>query len=240
MAQQAIKMLLLDDKTITTDLDRAGYRKMGVIVKPAQNFDEVRKIMSEENVDVLVMNLDYKKADALSICKHFKQSSDYSDLPVIITSVQPHAKFRDKIDSARADLFVEQPIPRTYFIEKLKTLLEKTTRSTSRLEVEGFVVLTQEGKEMRTCRLSDISSNGLLVETDAKYSPGTPLHMVVNIHTQKKDFEIDGEVVRNLEENGRQKGLGIKFISMSSDDRKRLDKYLEKLNDQEKRMIYYL
>ena len=58
--QQSIKMISIDDKTLTTDLDRHGYRKMGVIVKPARNYDDARAILLREKIDLVVINMDYE------------------------------------------------------------------------------------------------------------------------------------------------------------------------------------
>ena len=80
--QETIKMLSIDDKTVTTDLDRAGYRKMGVYVKAAANFDEASKLLKTEKVDLVVINMDYKGVDAVNVTRHLKGTADYAELPI--------------------------------------------------------------------------------------------------------------------------------------------------------------
>jgi len=36
-----IVMLSLDEKTLLSELDRAGYKKMGVLVRTATNFEDL-------------------------------------------------------------------------------------------------------------------------------------------------------------------------------------------------------
>lgn len=72
MAGEPIKMLSIDDRTMTTDLDRAGYRKMGVSVRPASNYEEASKILAHESIDIVVINMDYRKVDAIQVTKHLK------------------------------------------------------------------------------------------------------------------------------------------------------------------------
>src|SRR4051812_41524856 len=126
MTIDTIRMLSIEDKTMTTDLDRAGYRKMGVMVRSATSFKEAEKFITDGEVDILVINYDFHRVDAVQIAKHLKRS--YNHLPVVITSVQSDPKTRKSCLDAGADLFVEQPLPRQYFIEKLRKVLEQKTR----------------------------------------------------------------------------------------------------------------
>src|SRR5690242_14306053 len=94
-AQTTIKMISIDDKTLTTDLDRAGYRKMGVYVRPAASYDEANRLLRAEKVDLIVINMDYKAVNAVEITKHLKAQDETKTVPIVITSVQTAAKMRN-------------------------------------------------------------------------------------------------------------------------------------------------
>lgn len=175
MSAKNIKMLSIDDKTLTTDLDRAGYRKMGVYVRPAANYDEAQKTLRAEAIDLIVINADYKPIDANQITKHLKALDEFKAIPVVITSVQTTAKIRNGALEAGADLFVEQPLPRQYFIEKLKQLLEHKTRTTERVAVHGNVTFDIKGK-VESCPIGDLSVSGMLMSTEAVIPDGTRRH----------------------------------------------------------------
>ena len=121
---------MVDEKRMTTDLDNAGYRKMGVTIRQATTYENVQKVLDEETVDVIVFNYDYKEVDSVQVCSLFKANNKTADIPVIFTSVQSLPK---KILKSHLgpDLFIEQPIPRPFFIEKVKNLLDEKTRDTS-------------------------------------------------------------------------------------------------------------
>jgi DNA-binding response OmpR family regulator len=243
MAGEPIKMLSIDDRTMTTDLDRAGYRKMGVSVRPASNYDEARKILASETIDIVVINMDYRKVDAIQVTKHLKSVDEWKEIPVVITSVQTSAKVRNSALDAGSDLFVEQPLPRQYFIEKLKQLLEQKTRTTERVNIHGDVVYTVDGKN-DTCPIGDLSISGMLISTEAEIPSGTKVELQFELPGNKKPIQIHGEVVRTIRWNKsnpeRLTGVGIRFLKFQGDSERRLEKYIAQSSDSNNRMQYYL
>jgi two-component system cell cycle response regulator len=234
-----IRMLSIDNKTVTTDLDRAGYRKMGVYVRAAANYEEANRLLASEKIDLVVINLDYKPIDGCQICKHLKSQLSTQQIPVVLTSVQTSAKVRNSALEAGADLFVEQPLPRQYFIEKLKQLLEQKTRTTERITLHGTAQLTISGKE-EVCPIRDLSNSGILLATDTEISDGSEVEIIFDLPNQKKPISVSGEVVRTIKFSNNQTGVGIRFVKFRSDSQKRLEKYVEKLAHGESQMQYYL
>lgn len=209
----SIKMVLLDDRSFTTELDRAGYRKMGVHVRPAASYEEAEKILNSETIDVLVINMDYERADACQISRHLKAQPKHKELPIVITSVQTHGRARQSALEAGADLFVVQPLPRQYFIEKLKQLLEQKTRTTERIGVQGNATLTAGGKTHQ-CPIGDLSVTGILLSTNLEIQDGTKVEIAFDLPGYKKPITVSGEVVRTIKYNekfpDRPTGIGVR------------------------------
>ncbi len=241
MSGQQIKMLSLDDRTITTDLDRAGYRAMGVYVRPAATFQDAEELLKNESIDIIVINYDYERVNAPLVCEHFKKH--YPDVPVVITSVQTNAETKKSSLNAGADLFVEQPVPRQYFIEKLKKQLEQKTRGQERVPFTGEAVVKIDGKE-QTIEIGDLSSSGLLLATDMILPTGLSLEIDFVIPGYKKPISVRGEVVRRIPPDPKKPkqmaGIGIRFAEFIGDSQKRLERFVSKTTDQDARMIYYL
>lgn len=243
MAGPNIKMLSIDDKTLTTDLDRAGYRKMGVYVRPAANFDEARKLLAADKIDLIVINMDYAPIDGCQITKHLKSQAAYKEIPIVLTSVQTAARVRNAALEAGADLFVEQPLPRQYFIEKLKQLLEHKTRTTERVAVHGDARFTIDGTT-ESCPIGDLSVSGILLSSTKDLPSGTKITVEFDLPMYKKPIAVDGEVVRTIKHSDkhpdRQTGIGVRFVDFNGDSKKRLEKYIEKFAHADERMQYYL
>ena len=162
MANTTLKILSIDEKRITTDLDKAGYRKIGAQMFQATSFSEAQNTIIANDISAIVINYDFKEVDAVAVCEHFKRTMP--EKPVVLTSVQSVPK-RILKNELGPDLFIEQPIPRQYFIEKIRDLLEEKIRDTDRVDHGGIVEFQFDGKRME-CPIQDISKSGILLETD--------------------------------------------------------------------------
>lgn len=244
MSQQPLRMLSIDDKMITTDLDRAGYRKMGVEVRSARSFEEAEKIVAKEPIDVIVVNMDYAKVNAPLICQHFKGLPTDTPRPVVLTSVNGNASTRNRALNANADLFVVQPVPRQHFIEKIRQLLEQQTRGNERVRVAGEAEVRIDSKTY-SLPVGDVSATGLLLGTTKEFAAGTVVEVAFEVPGYKKPIEATGEVVRLLQNavDGSENfalAVAIKFNSFKGDGQKRLEKYVEKTAHQSSKMMYYV
>lgn len=239
-----LRMLSFDDKSLTTDLDRAGYKKMGVSVKSAASFDEGCKILAGDGADFIVINMDYTKLNAVQVIKHIKSTKDWKDIPVVATSVRSLVKLQQSALDAGAELFVEQPLPRQYFIEKVKGLLDQQTRSgNGRIELTSKATVHVGGKEHRFS-IADLSASGLLLATELDLQPGTVLDIEFVIPEGKKPVSATCEVVRKVPVSkahpDRPTGLGIRFTKFREDSKSRLERFVAKTANADVGLAYYL
>jgi DNA-binding response OmpR family regulator len=230
-------MIQIDDKTVTTDLDRAGYRKMGVFVRAAANYEEARKIMKAEKIDLVVINLDFAAVDGALITRHLKAQEDSQNVPIVLTSVRTSARVRAVALEAGADLFVEQPLPRQYFIEKLKQLLEQRTRTNERVEGPGEAHFQVEGSDI-SCPIGDLSQTGMLLSTDQEIPDGTEIKVEFELPGSKKPLRIKGTVVRTLRSLNQTNGVGIRFLEFLGDSERRLERYIAKTSQGDELMLW--
>lgn len=239
---QQIVMLSLDDRSITANLDSAGYRKMGVVVKTAATWEDVASVLESEAVDVLVINLDYRRVDGVQVVRHIRSSKDFAEVPIVVTSVQSGG-MRASAIKAGADLFVEQPVPRQLFIEKLKTLLSKSTRSNTRVGARGDARFSLEGETIR-CELADVSTSGLFLVCEIPITLGSTMKIKVSLPGIKKPIEVSGSVVRRVEADTTKSqapsGYGFKIETFHGDSRKVLEKFVASSSESEFPMRYYL
>ena len=241
MSQGTLKILFIDEKQMTSDLEKAGYRKVGAQIIQATNVAQAKDLVRKEAVDVIVINYDYKEIDALGICEAFKRQDETSAIPLIFTSVQALPK-RVAQRIPGPDLFIETPVPREYFIEQIRNLLAEKIRGTERVEHEGSVAFDYQGKTYE-CAIQDISKSGLLVTTDLLVEPGTKVSLSFSLPGYKKPIKVEGEVVRHIAADSRREtkaGIGIRFDEFNGDSLKRLEKYIAKSQNDDPKLVYYL
>lgn len=242
-SDKAIRMVQLDDRNFTTDMDKAGYRKFGITFKVAETYEALVKLLDGEGADIVVVNMDHTKIDACAVCAGLKVRYADPKIPVVVTSVQTSAKVRDRALAAGADLFVVQPLPRDYFVEKIKPLLEKQVRTDARVEVGGVATVKVEAKKFE-CSIVDISSSGILLSIPGEIEDGTRVELSFEIPESKKPIAVLGEVVRTIKYSDkypdRPVGMGVRFVEFVGDSEKRLLKYVKQIRGTDPRMVYYL
>jgi CheY-like chemotaxis protein len=239
-----ITMLSLDEKTMASDLDRAGYKKMGITVKSATTYDEMIKQLGAQNIDVIVMNMDHTKVDAVDAVKKIKRVKDWSDIPVVLTSVQSAQKIKQLALKSGAEMFVEQPLPRDYFIEKIKSLLSQQTRGQQRVSGSVGISFNWRDKDY-SCEVGDLSPTGILLLTDLGIPTGTQLEMEITLGASHKTVKVKGEVVRHLAPDKRRNGtdaggIGIRFSHFSGDGQQRIESWVARTTDTTNKLAYYL
>jgi hypothetical protein len=144
---------------------------------------------------------------------------------VVVTSVQSTASIRKKSEKAGADLFIEQPIPRQMFVEKIKKSLDQIVRSDARITVQKNARILL-GNQVFEFPILDLSTTGLLLKTDAEIPAGETLFLSFELPQDPKDIEVRGSVVRAITNKNEQLGLGIKFEEFKPQSFERLEKYV--------------
>ncbi len=236
-----LTILTIDDKMITSELDKAGYRKIGVNIKSATNFQDAERILKNGGIDIVVINDDFKEINGLAILQHFKKQEETKGIPFVFTSVRSKPQKFKELTSAGMDLFVEQPIPRQYFIEKLRALLDQKTRDDNRFGFDGDVKFRYKDREM-ACTVRDISKTGLLLVASEELEVEVSVEMTFVLPHARKPIRVSGTIVRKMESDSDDEHLayGIRFDKFEGDSRKRLEKYIGKTNLDDPKLVYYL
>lgn len=231
-----LKLLMVDDKTVASDLARAGYRKMGVQVTCVHDTKAAFEHLTEKHFDLLVINLDYTKIDPVRLLKTVTSSKEFSDLPVVVTSVQSSAKIKTQALAHGAMLFIEQPVPVSFFIEKVKGLLDKQVRTNTRVKAYGRATVLTGGKSTEF-GIIDISSTGILID-GASLEEGSPALVTLLLDGLSKSIKANAVIVRSSGEKNLT-GTGLKFSDFIGDGEDRLSRFIDKHKIDSSQLKYY-
>lgn len=241
MDDKSLILLSIDGKNLTSDLERAGYRKMGVDFKSTASFREADDYLQTNRVDIITINFDYEGVDAAQLCKHFKRQEKTKDIPVVFTSVLSQPRGANAKDIG-LDLFVELPVPRQYFIERIRSLLAQKTRGTDRVSFTSPAQFSFKGETVN-CPIADLSNSGVLLSTDLNLANDTEIYLSFMVPCYKKPIKIKGIVARTIYDDSATKvqiGIGIRFSEFIGDSKRRLEKYISKSQYEDPKLAYYL
>lgn len=220
-----INILSVDEKDMVSELDRVAYKKTGFHVMAAAGFADVEQIISLNKIDVISINLDIKKYDPIALVQYLKNNPRTKEIPLVAASVQS-GNVRKNALNAGVDLFIEQPIPRDYYIEKVKKLLEQATRTTDRLEFSLTGSFISNNGDDQEVRVVDISPSGLMV--NLKSDVGQVHDIQLSLPGFKRKLSLKAEVVRVIpkSKNEPEDRVAMKFTEISADNRRRIEKFV--------------
>jgi uncharacterized protein (TIGR02266 family) len=80
--------------------------------------------------------------------------------------------------------------------------------------------------------ITDISATGIFVRTNTPEAPGTRLNVRFTPHGSPRPLELEGEVIwinryRPGHSDNLHPGMGIRFIDLAPEDRRRLAEYVK-------------
>lgn len=229
-----IRLLMIDDKTFTTSLDRAGYREKGVLVYLAHDFKGALETIHTKPVDVVSINLDYNTDHSFETIKQLKNLEGFT-FPVIATSIQSSRSLQKQAINNGADLFVEKPIPRDFFIEKIKQTLSHAVRDNMRIEAIGTATINDQPD----VRIIDLSNTGLLVDYTPTLNENDQIKISLNLQDLGKSLKLEGIVIRQVNTDEKQ-GTGIRFLDIDKKNKAELEKYITSNKIDSYQLKYYL
>lgn len=231
-------VLVVDDHTVTADLERAYLSSVGYRVFVATSSREVLKTVAKEHVDLVLIDLNFERGGGAEAIAAAKRASKNADLKVIATSVVGSNVHRRAADEAGANAFLLKPAPRPKVLREIKALTSQKSRDNERVKQKLRLSYHLKGKLFSAATL-DISAEGVHLTPAGrnKFLPdvGCEITLTLPLSEKGKPLTIDGTVVRHTSE-----GFGVRFEELNKQNQRALDKFLLEHSMEQKASKYYL
>lgn len=122
MTKTALILVLDDDPDICSMLKMVlDYHGYGAV--DADGEEKATEVLSNNHVDLIIMDMLLSGADGTDICRRLKQDEQRSSIPILMFSAHPNA---EKIClEAGADDFISKPFEMNELIDKIIFFLEQ-------------------------------------------------------------------------------------------------------------------
>lgn len=231
-------VLVVDDHPVTADMERAYLGSVGFQVLVATDKQEALRMVRENEVDLVIVDMSFGKNQGLSVIQDARRSSKNKEIKFIATSVVGTPANRKSAEKAGAEGFIAKPAPRPKVLKEIKKLVAMKARDTERVK-QNLAVELVIGKQKDTASTLDISSEGVHLAFSKKNKKvpavGTSIELFIPLSKDSKPIEISGEVVRHTAE-----GFGVRFVEMNKLAQRQLDKFLLTYSMEQRASKYYL
>ena len=126
-AVEGKRVLIIEDDAILSDVLERKFLEKKYAVQKASNANSARKILAEEKIDLILLDLVLPDEHGISLLKEFKESKNLKDIPVVITSnLGQKEEIDEGIKNGAIDYIVKtNTVPEEIF-QKVETLLQKS------------------------------------------------------------------------------------------------------------------
>jgi CheY-like chemotaxis protein len=223
------KILLVDDMRRFLDLTQSFLSRAECRLLTASTGLEAIKVAKTEKPDLIVLDIEMPEMNGIEACRIIKSDTALSKTPIImLTSLSKEEEAR----RAGANHYLKKPIDEETFLSEIARFLPIILRQEQRFRVDLEALASADGRTSRVA-LTDISRSGGFV-TALPYTPTIAdqmtLRVTLPLYEGDRQIEMRAVVVRVIPD----RGVGVRFLDLTSGAKLYIDDYLEKLVGAEK------
>ncbi len=217
------RVLIVDDVMLSIEMGKSALSRTDCEVLSATSGREALDIIRGKRPSLVVLDLYMPEMDGDECCRQIKSDPELQGTPVIMVSVEGDERDSGKCFDAGCDDYLAKPFREIDFLKKVEKHLDIHIREYARTPANLDVIFRSEGKEYKGF-IHDLSEDGMFIRYDSPLSVGTDLEIVFYLSGSKVFVEVEGKVVRAVEEAVRynpdvEPGMGIQFTRISSETR---------------------
>jgi len=159
-------VLLVEDEEAIATMVKFGLKAHGYIIHHAENVDRALDILSEEKVELILLDWMLEEVDGIEFLKTVRNHESYNTLPVIMLTARSMESDKIKGLDTGADDFVTKPFSLNELKSRIRALLRRANRASNisgEQEVGHSHALLQNGQLTIDLEAVEIRLNEQLV-----------------------------------------------------------------------------
>jgi DNA-binding response OmpR family regulator/HPt (histidine-containing phosphotransfer) domain-containing protein len=137
--QQQPKILAIDDDPVILKTLRTVLKPWGIKVIALEDPRHAWETLTEAQPNLLVLDVEMPYLSGIDLCKQIRNSTEWSDLPILFLTVHANVDIINQVFAAGADDFISKPIAGPELVTRLIPPIERM-RLTQRSEQLGAML----------------------------------------------------------------------------------------------------
>ncbi|HEV8435832.1 MAG TPA: PilZ domain-containing protein [Thermoanaerobaculia bacterium] len=184
-----------------------------------------------EKPHLIIFGYDLFDMSAPEFCREIREDETTRGTSLLLVVDREHQNHADLCLSAGCNDVIYRPLQRRELDEKVAKLTTIPVRRQLRTITKIEVSLEKNGRFILG-RSINISANGMLLEVDRVLPGDGPVRLHFYIPGDPKPLQLDAAVLR-AEFTGTMAKYGLRFVSVSEEERERIDRYVHRLRSRE-------
>lgn len=223
-----MKKILVTDKVMTIfEREKSFLSREGVKLFTAATNDEVLSIHRTEKVDIIVADLNTPGMQSEELCSAIRSDSALNKVSVVILCPDDAAGI-ERSSQCKANAVLMMPIDPAQLLEKLRQFLQISWRESYRVLVSVSVSGNSKNRTF-FCRSGNISTTGMLIETEKAFEKGDQLACSFFL-PDSAQIKTSGEIVRVIKPGAGSKTFqyGIRFSLLPLEAKSAIDVFVDR------------
>lgn len=221
------KILLVDDDEFFLEVERGFLERENFEILEASNGEEALSIIREGKLDLVLLDLYMPGMDGMEVMVRAR-AEGMLDLPIVIVSKEDAPQKIQELKDAGANDFITKPLSMEELIRVVNTHTKEAHRSHPRMPAT-IKLRYRSLEELLPGDSKDISHTGIFVRTRKPLDTGAHLDLYLYPVDENSGpvVHLKGIVVRSLQGDNEEPGMGVKFVNLDEESIKTLEQIIE-------------
>jgi len=220
------KVLIADDVKAILDKERSFLGRDDVALFTAATNDDIVLVHKKEQVNLIISLLEMPGIASEELYQSIRERDDLRSVSVLLLCKNEPADI-ERSAQCKANAVMTLPVNAAELLEKAQQLLEISWRESYRV----LLSMKMEGNNKDHaffCRSENISTSGILIETDKVLQKGDRVRCSFFLPGSKQ-IKASGEIVRVMPraEGSQVRKYGVKFSPLSAGDIASIESFVE-------------
>ncbi|UCG77680.1 MAG: PilZ domain-containing protein [Nitrospirota bacterium] len=188
----------------------------------ASSCEEMLEIHVGSPAELVIASLSLPRMGGDRLCKTLRSDKELRNVSVLLTCDNEQGSI-DKCVFAGANAIITEPVYSQELYRKASELLDVPQRRGIRVLMN--IAVDGKFKNSFYCSSKNISSSGMLIETNKALNKGDTLNFSIFMRLNR--VTIEGEVVRKLELGDNHFQYGLRFNNLDATSKALIDDYIK-------------
>ncbi len=217
------KIIVSESVKLVINKDNSFFLRSGFTIFTAPTGEDVLTLHRLEKAHLIIIDLNMPIISGDEICRIIREDNSLKDVSIIL--VHPYKKADIKrCESSGANAFLAEPVGLEELFNAVSTLLHIPKRESMRVLMRITVKGNLDHKFFFSIS-RDISSSGILIETDHILSKGE--HLTCSFFIKSHQITAHGEIVRITKKGLDRYQYGIKFIDLDHKSKSMIEAFVK-------------
>jgi DNA-binding response OmpR family regulator len=219
------KVIIAEELAMLHGMENSFLSRADIRLMHAETTDAMLMLHKLHMADLIIMPVDLGGSDIGPFCTTVREDAMLREVQMIIVCPNTRAAM-EQASRCKPNGVVLRPVNPSVLLARAQQLLDVASRETYRVLINVSVDSTRDNTTF-FCRSHDISTTGMLIETDRALPRGTSLKCSFFLPNSTR-VQATAEVMRIVSGSSKDgvNRYGVRFVQISSRERSALEEFI--------------